>query len=162
VGRSGLPSLNLQRNWVYGSPLSCAGTCGLARLRHGSLREAWLTMKNIARFAILTLPLLVACKKKDPDAGGKAEKTTESKTASPPKDEKPLELTDMVQLEKGVTDPDDKRFVGLKVKAPTGAKVESGLTGVLVRIGERQAYEIGVSLEPGQYVATSKKKANED
>ena len=119
-------------------------------------------MKNIVCIALLTLPLFGACKKKDDAGGGAAGKAAESKTAPAPKDEKPLELTDTVELQKGVEDPDDKRFVGLKVKAPTGAKVESGLTGVLVRIGERQAYELGRSLNPGEYVAEQKKKAGED
>ena len=119
-------------------------------------------MHNFARIALLTLPLIVACKKKeDAGAGAKTDKAAD-KAAAKPVDEKPIELTETAELEKGVTDPDDKRFVGLKVKAPAGAKVESGLTGVLVRIGERQAYEIGKSLEPGQYVAAEKKKANED
>jgi len=118
-------------------------------------------MKNLARIALLTLPLFVACKKKEEAGGAKAEKGAE-KAAAKPVDDTPIELTETAELEKGVTDPDDKRFVGIKVKAPAGAKVESGLTGVLVRIGERQAYEIGKSLEPGQYVGESKKKANED
>jgi hypothetical protein len=120
-------------------------------------------MKNFARIALLTLPLLVACKKKeDGAAGAKAEKSGETKPATPPVDDKPIELTETVELEKGVTDPDDKRFVGLKVKAPAGAKVESGMTGVLVRIGERQAYEIGRASTPGEFVAKEKAKANED
>lgn len=119
-------------------------------------------MKNFARLALLTLPLLVACKKKDDAAGAaKTEKTAES-AAAKPVDDKPIELTETAELEKGITDPDDKRFVGLKVKAPAGAKVESGMTGVLVRIGERQAYEIGRALEPGAFVAKEKAKANED
>ncbi len=119
-------------------------------------------MNNFARIALLTLPLLVACKKKDDAAGAaKTDKTAET-AAAKPVDDKPIELTETAELEKGVTDADDKRFVGLKVKAPAGAKVESGLTGVLVRIGERQAYEIGKSLEPGKYVAEQKQKAGED
>jgi len=119
-------------------------------------------MMNFARIALLTLPLLVACKKKDDAAGAaKTDKTAET-AAAKPVDDKPIELTETAELEKGITDPDDKRFVGLKVKAPAGAKVESGLTGVLVRIGERQAYEIGRASTPGEFVGKEKAKANED
>lgn len=120
-------------------------------------------MKNFARIALLTLPLLVACKKKDDAAGaaaGKSDKTAET-AAAKPVDDKPIELTETAELQKGASEG-DKRFDGLKVKAPAGAKVESGMTGVLVRIGERQAYEIGRASTPGEFVAKEKAKANED
>jgi hypothetical protein len=121
-------------------------------------------MTNFARIALLSLPLVVAaCGKKDKDApaGDKAGKAAEGTGAAPKADDKPLELTDTLELQKGISDPDEKRFEGFKVKAPTGAKVESGLTGVTIRIGERQAYEIGFAFEPG-FVAKEKGKANAD
>jgi hypothetical protein len=120
-------------------------------------------MKNIARIALLTLPLFVACKKKD-DAGAAAGKTDKAgeTAAAKPVDDKPIELTETAELQKGVTDADEKRFEGFKVKVPAGAKVESGMTGVLIRIGERQAYEIGRASTPGEFVAKEKAKANED
>ena len=120
-------------------------------------------MKNIARIALLTLPLFVACKKKDEGAAGGAAKSDPKAAETAPKvDDKPIDLTDTLELQKGVEDQSDKRFEGIKVKAPAGAKLEGGLTGVLVRIGERQAYEFGKALEPGTFVGKEKAKAQED
>ena len=119
-------------------------------------------MKNIARIALLTLPLFVACKKKDEAAGGAKTGDKPAGEAKPAVDEKPIELTDTLELQKGVEDQSDKRFEGIKVKAPAGAKLEGGMTGVLVRIGERQAFEFGKALEPGTFVAKEKAKAQED
>ena len=53
-------------------------------------------------------------------------------------------------------------YKGLKAKAPAGAKTEPGLTGVLVRIGERQAFELAKAFEPGTHVPKVKKEAQED
>lgn len=122
-------------------------------------------MTNLARIALLSTSLLFACGKKDKDAPAgddKAGKPTEGQAAAPKVDDKPLELTETFELQKGVEDASDTRWAGFKVKAPTGAKMESGLTGVLVRIGERQAYEIGFASSPGEFVAKEKGKASED
>ena len=116
-------------------------------------------MKHLA-VILLALPLVTAaCSKKNDEGGGGAAKTTETKPKEP---EKPIELTETADLQSAITDPDDKSLAGLKVKAPAGYKLESGLTGVLVRIGERQAYEISKAYEPGAHVAKHKKEANED
>lgn len=118
-------------------------------------------MTNLARIALIALPLFAACKKdNDNAAAGKAEKPAEG--AAAPKNEPPLDLTADVDLGAAETDPDDKKFTGIKVKAPAGAKAESGMTGVVVRIGERQAYEISKAYEPGEHVPKAKQKANED
>ena len=113
-------------------------------------------MKHLVVLALVTLPLFTGCKKKD-DGGESADKTTAAKPTEP---EKPIELTETADLG-AAADPDSTGYQGLKAKVPAGAKVESGLTGVLVRIGERQAYELSKAFEPG-YVAKEKKKAQED
>lgn len=114
-------------------------------------------MKKLAVLA-LALPLFAtACKKKEESAGEGAAKTTEA--AKPKEPEKPIELTETADIGAAVTDPDDKSLAGLKVKVPAGAKLEPGLTGVLVRIGERQAYEISKAFEPGAHVAKHKTEA---
>lgn len=115
-------------------------------------------MKHLAILALAALPLFTACSKKKDEGGGSA-KTTESKPKEP---EKPIELTETADLQTAVTDPDNKNFVGLKVKVPAGAKLESGLTGVLVRIGERQAYELSKAYDPGEHVPKAKKQAQEN
>jgi hypothetical protein len=118
------------------------------------------TMKQLALLA-LVLPLFTtACSKKKEDGGsGEPAKTVESKPKEP---EKPIELTETADLGAAVKDPDDKSFVGIKVKTPAGAKIEPGLTGLVVRIGERQAYEISKAYEPGAHVPKVKKEAQED
>jgi hypothetical protein len=119
-------------------------------------------MKHLLALALVTLPLFTATAcKKDKGGGDTAsdKKPVESKPAEP---EKPIELTDTADLGAAITDPDVTSYKGLKAKVPAGAKLESGLTGVLVRIGERQAYELSKAFEPGKHVAKEKKEANED
>jgi len=111
-------------------------------------------MKKTLFVALLALPLFTACKK------GEADKKTEAKPVEKAP-EKPIELTETVDVGAAITDPDDKGYVGLKAKAPAGSKTESGLTGVLIRMGERQAFEISKAYEPG-YVAKTKKEAQDD
>ncbi len=111
--------------------------------------------------AMVTIPMFAACKKKDDKAGGAetSDKKTVDKPAMP---EKPIELTETADLGAAITDPDDKSMAGVKVKVPAGAKLEAGMSGALVRIGERQAYQIQKAFEPGGHVAKVKKEANED
>ncbi len=115
-------------------------------------------MKHLVVIALAALPLFAACKK-DKDAGATSEKTVESKPKEP---EKPIELTETADLGTAITDPDNKSYAGLKAKVPAGAKLEPGLTGVLVRIGERQAYELSKAWQAGEHVAKEKKEAQED
>ena len=114
-------------------------------------------MKHLVVIALVSLPLFAGCKKKDEAKGGS--ETAEKAVEKAP--EKPIELTDTADLG-AAADPDSTAMKGLKVKVPAGAKTESGLTGVVVRIGERQAYEISKAFEPGQHVAKHKKEATED
>ena len=115
-------------------------------------------MKHLVVIALVSLPLFAGCKKKE-DGGGEAadKKAVAAKPAEP---EKPIELTETADLG-AAADPDSTGYKGLTAKVPAGAKVESGLTGVLVRIGERQAYELSKAFEPG-YVAKEKTKAEQD
>jgi hypothetical protein len=120
-------------------------------------------MKHLAVIALAALPLFAACKKKEGDKAGTEtadKKPTEDKPAAKP--EAPIELTATVDLGAAITDPDVTAYKGLKAKAPAGAKTEPGLTGVLVRIGERQAYELAKAFEPGTHVPKVKKEAQED
>lgn len=113
-------------------------------------------MKHLVVIALVSLPLF-ACGKKDEKGSAPAAESKPVEKAP----EKPIELTETADLG-AAADPDSPSYKGLKVKVPAGAKTESGLTGVLVRIGERQAYEISKAFEPGQHVAKHKKEANED
>jgi hypothetical protein len=114
-------------------------------------------MKHLAVFA-LALPLFFGCKKSEDKQPAAEKKPAEG---TPAKVEAPIELTETVDLGAAITDPDVTAFKGLKAKAPAGAKTEPGLTGVLVRIGERQAYELSKAYDPG-HVAKVKKEAQED
>ena len=119
------------------------------------------TMKQVLLVAaIVALPLFTACKKKEEKTGGA--ETSDKKPVEAKQPEKPIELTETADLGAAITDPDVTSYKGLKAKVPAGAKTEAGLTGVLVRIGERQAYEISKAFEPGQHVAKVKKEANDD
>ena len=114
-------------------------------------------MKHLVVIALVNLPLF-ACKKEEKKGGEvAADKKVVEKAP-----EKPIELTDTADIGAAVTDPDDKSLAGLKAKVPAGAKLEPGLTGVIVRIGERQAYEISKAFEPGAHVPKHKKQATED
>ena len=84
-----------------------------------------------------------------------------SKTKEPAKPEKPIELTTEVDVGKAITDPDDTRYQGLKVKAPEGSTAEAALVGVQVKMGD-VSYEISFVLDDGDFVATAKEKASKD
>lgn len=115
-------------------------------------------MKRLLTIALVTLPLFTACKK---DKGGAAsDKPVEGSTATPAKPEAPIELTDTVDVGAAITDPDVKDYQGLKVKAPKGATVEAGLTGVLVKTG-KNGFEISKMYDPG-HVAKVKGEAQSD
>jgi hypothetical protein len=117
-----------------------------------------MTLMRFTLLALVTVPL-IGCKGKDKAEGGGGAKPAEPAEAKP---EAPIELTQEVDVGAAVTDPDDTGYQGLKVKAPAGAKAEEGMPGVVVRIGERAAYEITRASEPGTYVAKAKKDAQED
>ncbi|HEU0030741.1 MAG TPA: hypothetical protein VFQ53_08910 [Kofleriaceae bacterium] len=122
-------------------------------------------MKRTLLVATLAvLPLFAACKKKDDNAGTAGQKTAD-KAADPTKPaqpDKPIELTDTADLGAAITDPDVTGYKGLKAKVPAGTKLEAGMTGVVVRIGESQAYELSKAFEPGQFVAKNKGEAQSD
>ena len=113
------------------------------------------SMKKTLTLMLLALAAGPACKK----STAKSETAEQKPVEKAP--EKPIDLTDTVDVGAAITDPDDTGYKGLKAKAPAGSKTEAGLTGVLVRMGERQAFEISKAFEPG-YVAKSKKEAQED
>ena len=116
-------------------------------------------MKNLVIIALTALPLFAACgKKEEKDGAGTAEK----KPTEPAKPEPPIELTATLDIGAAIKDPDDTALKGVKVKAPANAKAEPGLSGVTVRIGERQAYELTKAFEPGVHVPKHKKEAQED
>jgi hypothetical protein len=115
-------------------------------------------MKHLVVLALISLPMF-ACGKGGDSKSSENQKAVETKPAAP---ELPIALTDTVDIGAAVTDPDDTSLKGLKAKAPAGAKTESGLTGVLIRIGERQAYELSKAYEPGAHVPKAKKQAQED
>jgi hypothetical protein len=116
-------------------------------------------MKHLLVIALAALPLMTACSKKKSEGGGETQKTVETKAKEP---EKPIDLTETADLGAAIKDPDDTSMKGAKVKVPAGAKTESGLTGVVVRIGERQAYEISKAYEAGAHVPKVKKEAQDD
>lgn len=118
-------------------------------------------MKHLVVIALIALPLFAACKKKDEKGGTETgdKKPVENKPAQP---EVPIELTATADLGAAITDPDVTAYKGLKAKTPAGAKTEPGMTGVLVRIGERQAFELAKAFEPGTHVPKHKKEAQED
>jgi hypothetical protein len=113
-------------------------------------------MKQFLLIAAVTFLPLTACSKKEDGGGGAA---ADKKPVEPKEPEKPIELTETADIGAAITDPDDKSFKGLKAKVPAGAKLEAGLTGVVVRIGERQAYELSKAYEPGKHVAKVKGEA---
>jgi len=114
-------------------------------------------MKKLVVIALVALPLFACSKKKE--GGGENQKPVETKPKEP---EKPIELTETADLGAAIKDADDTSLKGVKVKVPAGAKTETGLTGVVVRIGERQAYELSKAYEAGAHVPKVKKEAQED
>ena len=126
----------------------------------------------MTKLVLLTLAILpiTACKNdKAPEAADKAaaakpEAADKAAAAKPEaaKPEAPIELSDTLDLGAAITDPDEKSYAGLTSKAPKGSKAEPGLVGVLVRMGERQAFEVSKAFEPGEHVPKAKQKAQDD
>lgn len=140
---------------------------------------------TITSVVFISIALLTACKDKGKDkdkdkaAGGGTSAPGASKAAPAPAaatPAAPIELTDTVDMGTAITDPDENIYKGFKVKAPKGATVEAGLTGVQVKvnlpvpddvakrhgagIGEK-SYELSKAYDAG-YVAEMKGKAQAD
>ncbi len=116
-------------------------------------------MRNHLMLVLVFIPLMFGCGKKE-DRASQGDVPAAAKQAEPPKNLAPIELTDTVELGPAITDPDEKSFKGLKVKAPKGSTAEAGLTGVLVKMG-KNGYEVSKAFDPG-YVAKIKGEAQTD
>ena len=114
------------------------------------------TMNRLITIALLALPLAGACKKESSSENQKPVEDTGEK-AQP---EVPIDLTATLDIGAAITDPDDKRYQGMKAKVPAGATAEPALTGIHVKMGEK-GYEFSKLLDPG-FVAKEKGEAQKD
>jgi hypothetical protein len=116
------------------------------------------TLTGILLF--LSCLAFVGCDEKGDQATSGQESATPQ--PAPAKAEKPIELTAQLDLGAAVVanDPDDKRYEGIKVKAPAGSKFEGGAWVALDYKGK--GYEIRFEFEDENFVQKAKKAAESD
>lgn len=117
---------------------------------------------------LLTLFALVglaACGSKDADGGkaktGETGKKAEQKAPASKAPEKPIELTQALDVGAAVKDADDTRYKGVKMTGPKGASVVDSGMGLTVKWGEMQ-FEFRYEFEDEGAVAKGKKEAQGD
>lgn len=99
-------------------------------------------LNRLVAVTLLSLPLaLTACKKDNAD-GGSAKAAEPAPPATPAAPAFSADLTETIDVGAAITDPDDKGYVGVKVKAPKGAKIEADLSGVMIHLAEGKTYSL--------------------